>query len=113
VQLIDGMRRLGFRKWYERELLQSHAHLTLTFFCAIGLFAAFEALVQFSSWTDRVIDALVAWGDVDAIASRMRGQLDAGADHVCLMVRTDSPSNPGLAAYRELAAALSEAGAGR
>jgi len=52
------MRRLGFRKWYERELLQSHAHLTLTFFCAIGLFAAFEALVQFSSWTDRVIDAL-------------------------------------------------------
>jgi hypothetical protein len=58
VHLIDGMRRLGFRKWYERELLRSHAHLALTFLCAVGLFSAFEALAQFSSWTDRLIDAL-------------------------------------------------------
>ena len=58
VQLIDGIRRHGFRKWYERELLQSHAHLALTFLCAVGLFAAFDAATNFTSWSDRVIDAL-------------------------------------------------------
>jgi hypothetical protein len=40
--LADGIRRHGFRKWYERELIASHAHLVLTFLCAVGLFAAFE-----------------------------------------------------------------------
>jgi hypothetical protein len=27
--LADGIRRVGFRKWYERELLSSHAHMAL------------------------------------------------------------------------------------
>jgi hypothetical protein len=58
MQLNDGIRRLGFRKWYERELIQSHAHLALAFLCAVGLFAAFEAATHFTSWSDRVIDAL-------------------------------------------------------
>lgn len=31
---------------------------------------------------DRLIDAAVAWGDEEAIAKRVREQLDAGADHV-------------------------------
>jgi len=58
VQLIDGIRRHGFRKWYERELLQSHAHLALTFLCSVGLLGAFDAATQFTTWTDRVIDTL-------------------------------------------------------
>ena len=58
MRLVDGIRRHGFRKWYERELLQSHAHLALTFLCAIGLFAAFEAAAHYTSWTDRMVDAL-------------------------------------------------------
>jgi len=62
--------------------------------------------------SNRVVDAVVAWGDVEAIVRRVRDQFDAGADHVCLMVRTDTPADPGLAAYRELAAALLEVGGG-
>lgn len=58
MRLIDGIRRVGFRKWYERELLKSHAHLTLTFVCAVGVFAAIEAAMQFRSLHDQVIDAL-------------------------------------------------------
>lgn len=58
MKLADGIRKHGFRKWYERELLQSHAHLALTFLCAVGLFAAFEGATQFQTWTDRLIDAL-------------------------------------------------------
>ena len=58
--------------------------------------------------SDRLIDALVAWGDVDALVRRTRAHLDAGADQVGLMIRTDSTADPGEAAYRELAAALRE-----
>jgi probable F420-dependent oxidoreductase len=34
--------------------------------------------------SDRLVDALVAWGDEAAIARRIREHLDAGADHVLL-----------------------------
>ena len=33
---------------------------------------------------DRFIDALVAWGDADAVRSRSAAHYDAGADHVCI-----------------------------
>lgn len=36
--------------------------------------------------SDRLVDALVAWGDPERIVSRVRRHLDAGADHVCLQV---------------------------
>ncbi|WP_036437316.1 TIGR03620 family F420-dependent LLM class oxidoreductase [Mycobacterium sp. URHB0044] len=35
---------------------------------------------------DNVVDALVAHGDVTAVAARVQEHLDAGADHVCLNV---------------------------
>jgi probable F420-dependent oxidoreductase len=34
----------------------------------------------------RFVDAVVAWGDVDAVQSRIRAHYDAGADHVCIQV---------------------------
>ncbi len=34
--------------------------------------------------SDRLVDALIAWGDVDAIAARVRAHHAAGADHVCI-----------------------------
>ena len=34
--------------------------------------------------SDRLVDALVAWGDADAIAARVRAHHDAGADHVAI-----------------------------
>lgn len=36
------------------------------------------------SGSDRLIDALVAWGSPEQVAGRVREQLDAGADHVLL-----------------------------
>jgi probable F420-dependent oxidoreductase len=58
--------------------------------------------------SDRLIDAVIAWGDVDAIAARVRAHLDAGADHVCIQLRTDSSADPALEGYRELAVAMLE-----
>lgn len=58
MKLVDGIQRMGFRKWYERELLKSHAHLTLTFLCTVAVFAALEAAMHFRSLHDQIIDAV-------------------------------------------------------
>jgi probable F420-dependent oxidoreductase len=34
--------------------------------------------------SDRLIDAIIAWGDEDAIRARIEQHWDAGADHVCI-----------------------------
>jgi probable F420-dependent oxidoreductase len=59
--------------------------------------------------SDRLIDAVFAWGDAAAIGERVRAHLDAGADHVCLQVISGAPRGdmaPVQAAWRALAAAL-------
>jgi probable F420-dependent oxidoreductase len=55
--------------------------------------------------SDRLVDALVAWGDEDTIASRVREHMDAGADHVCIQVLSEEGLLP-RRAWRELAPAL-------
>jgi hypothetical protein len=42
--LAEGVRKVGFRKWYERELLSSHAHMVLCVLCTVGLLGSFEAM---------------------------------------------------------------------
>ncbi|MFD2079863.1 probable F420-dependent oxidoreductase, MSMEG_4141 family [Actinopolymorpha cephalotaxi] len=55
--------------------------------------------------SDRLVDAIVAWGDVDAVRTRVRAHLDAGADHVLL--QAVAPEHGlGLDQLRELAPAL-------
>lgn len=56
--------------------------------------------------SDRLIDAVVVIGDVDAIVKRVSEHLDAGADHVCVQLRAEKSADPQIEAYRELAAAL-------
>jgi probable F420-dependent oxidoreductase len=56
--------------------------------------------------SDRVIDALVAWGDLDAIRTRVQAHHDAGADHVCVQVLPHERGTLPLAEWRELAPAL-------
>src|SRR3990172_1678097 len=58
--------------------------------------------------SDDLIDAVIAWGDVDKIASRVRQHLDAGADHVCIQVVAEDDLDPCLDQLRELAPALLE-----
>jgi probable F420-dependent oxidoreductase len=54
--------------------------------------------------SDRLVDALVAWGGVDAIRERVAGHLNAGADHVCLQALTANPSAWPREEWRTLAA---------
>src|SRR3954468_13331299 len=55
--------------------------------------------------SDRLIDDLVAWGDVEGIAERIEEHFDAGADHVCLQVISEREGLP-RDEWRELSAAL-------
>jgi len=56
--------------------------------------------------SDALVDAIVAWGDEDAIVARVRAHLDAGADHVCVQVlRPDATALP-LEDWRRLAEPL-------
>lgn len=62
--------------------------------------------------SDELVDAVVAWGDADAVVARIQEHLDAGADHVCLQPVTDvkpledGPDHDALGVLRKLAPAL-------
>jgi hypothetical protein len=53
MKLAEGIRRLGFRKWYERQLLRSHGHLVLTFLCLVAVFGSFESMRGTLTWVER------------------------------------------------------------
>ena len=56
--------------------------------------------------SDRLVDALVAWGDEATIAARIQEHRDAGADHVCIQVLTDDPQALPAEQWRALAPSL-------
>jgi probable F420-dependent oxidoreductase len=56
--------------------------------------------------SDRLVDAIVAWGDEKAIAARIQAHRDAGADHVCIQpFRPDGAPGPDLRILEALAPA--------
>jgi probable F420-dependent oxidoreductase len=56
--------------------------------------------------SDKLVDAIVAWGDEDAIVARVQDHLDRGADHVAVQVLDASPAALPLPQWRALAPAL-------
>jgi probable F420-dependent oxidoreductase len=55
-----------------------------------------------SEGSDRLVDAIVAWGDVEAVTAGVKAHLDAGADHVCVQALGPDP----LEELRRVAARL-------
>ena len=56
--------------------------------------------------SDRLVDAVVAWGSPEAIAERVDAHLEAGADHVCVHVLDPDPNGLPMTGWRALAPAL-------
>ena len=56
--------------------------------------------------SDRLVDAIVAWGTPEKIVERVKEHLVAGADHVCIQVLTETPQDLPMAmnGWRRLAA---------
>jgi len=55
--------------------------------------------------SDRLVDAIVAWGTAEQIATRVKAHHDAGADHVCVQVLRADRTLP-LDEWTELAGVL-------
>ncbi|MEU8345069.1 TIGR03620 family F420-dependent LLM class oxidoreductase [Spirillospora sp. NPDC048832] len=56
--------------------------------------------------SDRLVDGLVAWGDLDAIVRRLNEHHEAGADHVGVQVIGVGPGRTAMPEWRRLAEAL-------
>jgi probable F420-dependent oxidoreductase len=56
--------------------------------------------------SDRMVDAVVAWGGAEAVTRRVEEHLEAGADHVCLQVLESDPDGLPLDSWRALAPAV-------
>jgi probable F420-dependent oxidoreductase len=59
--------------------------------------------------SDKLIDAVIVWGDLKTVLTRVDEHLAAGADHVCIQVLTEKQNEFPLHEYREIASALREA----
>jgi probable F420-dependent oxidoreductase len=58
--------------------------------------------------SDRLVDAIVAWGDEDAVLERVQAHLDAGADHVCIQALPATARGVPVEQWRRLAPAMQE-----
>ena len=56
-RLFDVIRRVGFRKWYERQLLSSHAHMLLALLSMVAMAASAEAF-RGGSVYEKLMDVL-------------------------------------------------------
>ena len=56
--------------------------------------------------TDKLVDAIVAWGSIDAAVDRVKAHQDAGADHVCVQVLDADPNSIPMQSWRLLGDAL-------
>ena len=84
--------RLGFRRWYERRLIESHAWLVTALLCAIVIALSLELLSferHFLAWAGTAgvvfVAALIVWHGVRRFlhilseAERLAGQSTCGA----------------------------------
>ena len=54
--------------------------------------------------SDRLMDAMVLWGDADSIKTRLNGYFEKGGDHVTIQpIRPDGETGPDWAALEALA----------
>ena len=60
MTLAQGIRTVGFRKWYERRLLTGHAHLALVLMAVLGVMMALEAGTRYANASERLFDWAVA-----------------------------------------------------
>lgn len=56
--------------------------------------------------SDRLVDAIVPWGDVETVTPKIQEHIEAGADHVCVQALVGDPSDLPIDDWRQLAQAL-------
>jgi probable F420-dependent oxidoreductase len=92
-----------------RAMAREHLHVYLTTPYNIAKFLRLgytEADIDGGRGSDRLVDDLVAWGDLDTIANKLHDHLDAGADHVGIQALATEPGQSAMPRWRQLADAL-------
>lgn len=59
---FEGIRRIGFRRWYERQLIEGHAWLVVCFLAMIMVMAGFELLSMRDGLLEFLSDAALIGG---------------------------------------------------
>ncbi len=80
---IKKLGAMGFRRWYERQLIESHLWLTVCFCCMIAFAAGLELLGERRGQGDFLVNALIV------VAGAMVGWL-AWRKYACTMVKAES-----------------------
>jgi len=96
-----------------REIAREHLHRYLTSPYNVAKFRRLgytEADIDGGRGSDRLVDDLVFWGDLDTITGKLRAHLDAGADHVGVQVIGIEPGTSAMPHWRRLTEALLPAG---
>ena len=69
----EGIRKFGFRRWYERQLIEGHAYLVTCFLCMILIAACVEGFsLRAPGWQPLIMLALMLAGGFVCIASWRR-----------------------------------------
>jgi probable F420-dependent oxidoreductase len=91
-----------------REIARSHTsrYLTLPNYVNNLRRLGFTEEDLVNGGSDRLVDAIVACGDITAVIDRVRAHQSAGADHVCVQVLPPDPQAMPMSQWREVAAAL-------
>ena len=90
MRLVDGIRTVGFRKWYRGELTRSHLSLVMLLLCGIGALVTLELVGLQGPMSDPIgsFVLLLACASIGAVALRrylfllMRAEL-AAREAVC------------------------------
>lgn len=71
MQLGEGIRKVGFRKWYERALIRSHFYLVTCIVCTVGVLSTIEVFGE-ATGADRLFDvfALALFGGLAVVSLR-------------------------------------------
>ena len=72
MRLVDGIRTVGFRKWYQGELTRSHLSLVMLLLCGIGALFTLELVSRQAPMSDRIggFVLLLACAGIGAVALR-------------------------------------------
>lgn len=69
MELSEGISKIGFRGWYERQLIDSHLYLVSSFLCLVTVLACFEGLsLRMPGW--EAVMRLVAMIAGSAVCAR-------------------------------------------
>ncbi|MET9002819.1 TIGR03620 family F420-dependent LLM class oxidoreductase [Amycolatopsis sp. NPDC004169] len=90
-----------------REIARKHLHPYLTTPYNIAKFRRLGYTDEdIDGGSDRLVDDLVFWGDLETITAKLRAHLDAGADHVGVQVIGVEPGTSAMPHWRRLTEAL-------